>query len=136
MKPRGQVYVAHIVTAGEAAYNTLYAHFSRKYGDGEWQNSLPDRRERWDVKLRQLYCEIFAASGVTKHGIPIGMYYVPIPASTSLLNYGFQGITRRAQWEGDRYIAYSFGIMLRLGALATGDVILVTAEYEKPDEVR
>lgn len=132
MNGRGQLYAVHVVTAPEAAYNTLYGHFSRKYGDGEWANALPDRREPWDVNLRQIYCETFR-SGNTVHGVPVGFYYIPIPASTSLLLYGFQGITSRAQWEGHRRIAYGLGVLFRLGAVAAGDVILVTAEYESPE---
>jgi hypothetical protein len=129
MVARGQTYATHVITAPEAAYGTLYGHFSRLLGDGEWVNALPDRREPWNVELLQLYCETFRG-GVTVHGVPVGFYYIPIPASTSLLTYGFQGITNRAQWEGKRNIAYGFGVMLRLGAVAAGDVVLVTAEYE------
>lgn len=82
------------------------------------------------MHLKHVYCEVFR-SGVPVHGVPIGFYFVPLPASTSLLTYGFQGWTSRAQWEGDRFVKYGFGVIIRDGALADGDVVLVTAEYER-----
>lgn len=130
MKPRGTLYATHVVTAAEAAYTNFYAHFSRKYGDGEYASTLPDRRDPWNVMLRQVYCEIFR-SGVPVHGVPVGFYFVPRDQSTSLLLYGFQGWTSRAQWEGERWISQGFGVILRAGALADADVLLVAAEYEK-----
>jgi hypothetical protein len=130
LRPRGNIYATHIVSAAEAAYTSFYGHFSRKYGDGEWTNALPDRQEPWDMYLRHVYCEIFRG-GSPVHGVPVGFYFVPIPNSTSLLKYGFQGWTCRAQWEGERFVKYAFGIIIRDGALATDDVVLVTAEYER-----
>lgn len=126
----GHIFAVHYVTAAEAAYSNLYGHFTRKFGDGEWLSAAPERPEPWGMELVHLYCEV-DTGGTPKHGIPIGLYYVPYPTQPVALTYGFQGWTQRATWSGCIAINYGFGVHFRVGALADGDRILVGAAYKR-----
>lgn len=128
--PRGQVYATHVVTAGEAAYAVLYGNFTRKYGDGEWGNSIPMRQEPWGITLRHLSVEILRA-GDPVLGVPIVLYYLPIPGQPAILGRALQGWTTRAAWEGDLYCEHGFGLRLYLGASVADDVIVVAGQYER-----
>jgi hypothetical protein len=122
--------ISHIVTAGEAAYATLVCHISELHKGGEWTNGvIPVYYTPWPLTLTALYCEISRA-GVPLHGVPIGLYAAYAPVGALNLSNKVQGYVGRGNWFGRLYVPHGFGVILRLGAVAAGDLIVVGAVYD------
>jgi hypothetical protein len=120
----------HVVTAGEAAYTTLVAHFDQTHRGASWLNSMiPESRDPWPMVLTYVYAEIFRG-GVPVHGVPIAFYSMTSPTNALNLSDRVQGYLGRATWSGRVYTPYGFGMILRLGAVAADDLISMGAVYE------
>jgi hypothetical protein len=130
MAKDGALPVNHIISAAEAAYVTLVCHISEEHKDGEWTNGIiPVIYKPWEIFLRGLYAEVFRA-GVPAHGVPIGLHAGYAPVGVLNLSNTVQGYRDRAHWFGCLYTPHGFGIILRLGAVATNDVVVIGGVYE------
>ena len=126
----GVIAINHEVTAGEAAYVTLVCHCNKYNKNGEWlNNAIPVYYEQWPVRLRALYAEIFRG-GVPVHGVPIGLFAEYAPIGALNLSNMRQGYLGRANWFGSLRINHGFGIILRLGAVAAADIVVIGGIYE------
>jgi hypothetical protein len=126
----GVIAINHEVTAAEAAYVTLVCHCNKYNKQGEWlNNAIPLIYEQWAVNLRALYSEIFRA-GVPVHGVPIGLFAEYAPVGALNLSNTRQGYLGRANWFGSLRINHGFGLILRQGSVATGDIVVVGGIYE------
>jgi hypothetical protein len=130
MEEKGVISITHEITAGEAAYATLFCHISKYSKQGEWLDGvLPVIYEKWPVRLLGLYCEILRA-GVPMKGVPIGLYAEYAPIGNLCLSDTRQGYVSRANWFGFLPVYHGFGVILRLGAVAAGDIVVVGGMYE------
>jgi hypothetical protein len=122
--------ITHIVTAGEAAYATLFCHISELHKGGEWTNGvIPEYRMPWHIYLTALYVEVLRA-GVPVKGIPLALYSQYAPVGNLCLVNNLQGYLGRAHWFGHLFSPYGFGMLSRLGAVAANDVIVIGGVYE------
>jgi hypothetical protein len=122
--------ITHIVTAAEAAYPTLVCHISELHKGGEWLNAvIPVYYEPWPLWLTALYAEVSRA-GVPVKGIPVALYAQYAPVGALNLTNNAQGYLGRGNWFGRLYTPHGFGLILRLGAVAAGDLIVMGAIYD------
>lgn len=128
------IEVVHVVSAGEAAYNTLIHHFTREHPAGlTYNGTMPTVYERWPIVLRSLNVSIATSTGVKRKNVPIWLYYLPSPSGACHLRQALAGIMNQADWQGSMPMDWGFGYSVGYNALTAGDIVSIFGTYEARD---
>ena len=123
---------SHVITVAEAAYVSIIVQIDRLHPEGMWvNNQMPEVFDFWPIRLKALYAEIYGVgTAIPLKGRPIAFHLRTSPSTALHLSYNIQGYIGRGGWQGDQYAAYGFGMTLRQGVVAAGDILDIGALYE------